>query len=100
MSKFVIYRQELEVAISACIKSAIEYRTTHQVSDLSTEMIQSLVNQYIAPFAGKENRLDVPATEKHDWRRSATELVFRRSLLSIVVCIDASIVEVKQEKKN
>jgi hypothetical protein len=87
MSKFVVYRQELEVAISTCIKSAVEYRSTHYVSELSTEMIQRLVNQHIAPFAGKENRLNVPATEKHDWRRSATELVFRRSLLNIVVCV-------------
>jgi hypothetical protein len=95
MSKFVIYRQELEVAISTCIKSAIEYRTSHQVSELSADIIQNLVNQHIAPFAGKENRLNVPATEKHDWRRSATELVFRRSLLNIVVCIE-SISSIKQ----
>lgn len=87
MSKFLIYRREIETAINNCLHAASDYRKNNSVDEVPAAVIQDFVNQYITPLGGKENRLNIPLPEggKQDWRRNATELVFRRTLLHIVV---------------
>ncbi|KAI9273898.1 THO complex subunit 1 transcription elongation factor-domain-containing protein [Helicostylum pulchrum] len=49
-------------------------------------MIESLVTQHIAPLAGQANILNVPLLKgKADWRRNATEVVFRKIFLDITL---------------
>lgn len=48
-------------------------------------VIESLVNQHILPLTGPDNSLQVPLMgDKPDWRKSATELAFRRILIRLV----------------
>ncbi|KAI7906379.1 THO complex subunit 1 transcription elongation factor-domain-containing protein [Cokeromyces recurvatus] len=86
MSQFLTYRKEIEKAIIQCVELAADYRKSNETKEVPFQNIQDLVHQYIMPLGGKENRLNVsiPEGSKQDWRRNATELVFRRTLFFIV----------------
>lgn len=78
----------MEVAITQCIASTSEYRTQHGVSEVPSKVIESLVTQHIAPLAGQANVLNVSIIKgKADWRRNATEVVFRKIFLNITVSL-------------
>lgn len=90
MSNFLVYRREIEKAIDDCLQAVGDYRKSNDLAEVPQHVVQDLVNQYITPLGGKENKLAIPLPEgggKQDWRKMATELVFRRTLLHIVVSI-------------
>lgn len=86
MSKFLIYRDEIDKAIQSCLLATTEYRHQHQVSEVPFTVIQDLVQKHIQPLGGSENKLNIkmPEESKADWRKNATEVVFRRTLLQMV----------------
>ncbi|OAD71160.1 hypothetical protein PHYBLDRAFT_182152 [Phycomyces blakesleeanus NRRL 1555(-)] len=85
MSKFADFRLHAQKAVSECIEAAAHHRHSSNTNTLPPQFVQSLVQTHIAPIGGSENTLNVVLVEgKADWRKSALELVFRRSLLNIM----------------
>lgn len=86
MSKFLIYRDEIDKAIRCCLSATTDYRSENQVSEVPFPVIQDLVQTYIQPLGGSENKLNIkmPEESKTDWRKNATEVVFRRTLLQTI----------------
>lgn len=86
MSHFLKFRDDMEAAISVCLSSTSDYRNQHAVSEVPSKVIETLATQHIAPLAGKTNLLDIPVLEgRPDWRKNATEVVFRKTFLDIAV---------------
>lgn len=86
MSHFLKFREEMEAAISACLSATTDYRIQHAVSEVPSKVIETLAMEHIAPLAGKANLLNIPVLEgRPDWRRNATEVVFRKTFLDIAV---------------
>lgn len=86
MSKFSQFREGIEKAIDTCLSATSEYRQNNANAEPPTSFIESLVTQHILPLTGQENSLQIPIVEgKPDWRKSATELAFRRALIHNVV---------------
>ncbi|RCH81885.1 UDP-glucose-4-epimerase [Rhizopus azygosporus] len=82
MSKFSQFREGIEKAINTCLSATSEYRQNNANAEPPTSFIESLVTQHILPLTGQENSLQIPIVEgKPDWRKSATELAFRRALI-------------------
>lgn len=86
MSKFLIYRDEIDKAIQSCLSATSEYRNQNQTSEVPFPVIQDLVQKHIQPLGGSENKLNIkmPDESKSDWRKNATEVVFRRTLLQMI----------------
>lgn len=86
MSKFLIYRDEIDKAIKNCLSSTTDYRNNNQVSEVPFNVIQELVQKNIQPLGGSENKLNIkmPDESKQDWRKNATEVIFRRTLLQMI----------------
>lgn len=84
MSKFISFYKTIERAIDTCVSATFEQREKEGETPLA--VIESLVNQHILPLTGPDNSLQVPLMgDKPDWRKSATELAFRRILIRLVV---------------
>ncbi|CAO3680245.1 unnamed protein product [Rhizopus microsporus] len=68
MSKFSQFREGIEKAIDTCLSATSEYRQNNANAEPPTSFIESLST--------------IPIVEgKPDWRKSATELAFRRALI-------------------
>lgn len=86
MSHFLKFRKDMETAINACLSATTDYRNEHAVSEVPSKVIEDLALQHIAPLAGKANLLNIPVLEgRPDWRKNATEVVFRNTFLDIAV---------------
>lgn len=84
MSNFILFRENIVKAIDNCLSSVFEHRENNR--ETPSTLIESLVNQHILPLTGPDNTLQIPIVEdKPDWRKSATELAFRRALIRLVV---------------
>lgn len=87
MSQFITFRDEMEKAIKACLETTASHRDTFEVPEVPSTVIEDIVTQHIAPLSGQANILNIPIIQgKPDWRKTATEVVFRRTLLQIAVC--------------
>ncbi|KAG1146704.1 hypothetical protein G6F37_001089 [Rhizopus arrhizus] len=83
MSNFILFRENIVKAIDNCLSSVFEHRENNR--EIPSTLIESLVNQHILPLTGPDNTLQIPIVEdKPDWRKSATELAFRRALIRLV----------------
>jgi hypothetical protein len=83
MTQFTEFQQKVEHAVKQCLSSAKQYRETNNVSEAPLELIQSSVTQHLSPLGGADNVLKIVIIEgKSDWRKSAFDLVFRRTLLA------------------
>lgn len=88
MSQFLIFREHIEKAIRSCLEATASHRDTFEDSEVPATVIEDVVSQHITPLCGKENTLDIASVQgRPDWRKNATEVVFRRTLLKIAVRI-------------
>ncbi|KAI8991913.1 THO complex subunit 1 transcription elongation factor-domain-containing protein [Mycotypha africana] len=86
MSKFLIYQEEAENVIQDCLKQTESHRRENNITDVPTSFVKQLVENQILIIGLNDERIGLPPPEKGkaDWRRTAIELVFRKTLLDIV----------------
>ncbi|KAI8989436.1 THO complex subunit 1 transcription elongation factor-domain-containing protein [Pilobolus umbonatus] len=85
MSQFQLYRDSIDTALSTCVASSKDYRLSNSLSETPNTVIEQLVSTHITPLGGADNTLNIVILEgRPDWRKSATEVVFRKRLFHIV----------------
>lgn len=88
MSQFLIFREHLEKAIQSCLEATASHRDTFEDAEVPATVIEDVVAKHITPLCGKDNTLNIVTVQgRPDWRKNATEVVFRRTLLKIAVRI-------------
>lgn len=84
MSQFLIFREHLEKAIQSCLEATASHRDTFEDAEVPATVIEDVVAKHITPLCGKDNTLNIVTVQgRPDWRKNATEVVFRRTLLKI-----------------
>ncbi|KAI9313753.1 THO complex subunit 1 transcription elongation factor-domain-containing protein [Dichotomocladium elegans] len=85
VSKFIEFHDSVQTAIAQCLNTALAFRQESQGNDPSPASLEDWTQQYLGPICGPDNILNVPVLDtKSDWRKSATEIGFRRVLQSLV----------------